>query len=130
MQNHGPFTIGPDARGAVKAAVMCEDVARTVHIARQLGTPIPIAQRDVDSLFDRYQNVYGQERASRDPTPSLSARSGSSPAARTSTARTSLARSPSSRAQVVGRARRVGGHPGARRVAKPVLTDGDRDPRA
>ena len=41
MQNHGVFTIGPTARAAVKAAVMCEDVARTVHIARQLGTPAP-----------------------------------------------------------------------------------------
>ncbi len=39
---------------------MCEDVARTVHIARNLGEPLPIAQPDVDSLYDRYQNVYGQ----------------------------------------------------------------------
>ncbi|MEQ6901554.1 L-ribulose-5-phosphate 4-epimerase [Nocardioides sp. YIM 152588] len=60
MQNHGVFTIGPTARAAVKAAVMCEDVARTVHIARQLGTPVPVAQHHVDSLHDRYQNVYGQ----------------------------------------------------------------------
>jgi L-ribulose-5-phosphate 4-epimerase len=60
MRNHGVFTIGRDARAAVKAAVMCEDVARTVHIARQLGEPIPIDPTDVDSLFDRYQNVYGQ----------------------------------------------------------------------
>ncbi|CAI9400820.1 L-ribulose-5-phosphate 4-epimerase [Nocardioides sp. T2.26MG-1] len=60
MQNHGPFTVGRDARAAVKAAVMVEDVARTVHITRQLGEPLPIAQADVDSLFDRYQNVYGQ----------------------------------------------------------------------
>ncbi|MGY5765277.1 L-ribulose-5-phosphate 4-epimerase [Brachybacterium sp. DNPG3] len=60
MQNHGPFTIGKDARDAVKAAVMCEEVARTVHISRQLGEPLPIAQENVDALFDRYQNVYGQ----------------------------------------------------------------------
>ncbi|WP_166997419.1 L-ribulose-5-phosphate 4-epimerase [Paramicrobacterium fandaimingii] len=60
MQNHGPFTIGKDARDAVKAAVMCEEVARTVHIARQLGDPIAIPQPIIDSLFDRYQNVYGQ----------------------------------------------------------------------
>jgi L-ribulose-5-phosphate 4-epimerase len=60
MQNHGPFTVGTDARDAVKAAVMLEDVARTVHIARQLGDPVPIAQHHVDALFDRYQNVYGQ----------------------------------------------------------------------
>ena len=60
MRNHGPFTIGADAKGAVKAAVMVEEVARTVHISRQLGEPTRIAQGDVDSLYARYQNVYGQ----------------------------------------------------------------------
>jgi L-ribulose-5-phosphate 4-epimerase len=62
MRNHGVFTIGPNARAAVKAAVMCEDVARTVHMARQLGQPLAIAPEDIDSLYDRYQNVYGQSR--------------------------------------------------------------------
>ena len=61
MQNHGVFTIGKDAKDAVKAAVMCEDVARTIHIAMQLGQPIPIPQDKIDALFDRYQNVYGQK---------------------------------------------------------------------
>jgi L-ribulose-5-phosphate 4-epimerase len=60
MQNHGPFTIGASAKDAVKAAVMVEDVARTVHIAAQAGPLIPIPQAAIDSLFDRYQNVYGQ----------------------------------------------------------------------
>jgi len=60
MKNHGVFTIGPSAKAAVKAAVMTEDVARTVHLSRQLGEPVPIAQADVDSLYARYQNVYGQ----------------------------------------------------------------------
>jgi len=60
MQNHGPFTIGRDAADAVKAAVMLEDVARSVHIARQLGDPVPIAPEHIDALFERYQNVYGQ----------------------------------------------------------------------
>jgi L-ribulose-5-phosphate 4-epimerase len=60
MANHGVFTIGSDARNAVKTAAMCEEVAKTVHVARQLGTPVPIAQSDIDRLFDRYQNVYGQ----------------------------------------------------------------------
>ncbi len=63
MQNHGVFTIVKDARSAVKAAVMCEDVARSVHISRQLGEPLPIAQADIDRLYDRYQNVYGQENS-------------------------------------------------------------------
>jgi L-ribulose-5-phosphate 4-epimerase len=60
MQNHGPFTIGINPKDAVKAAVMCEDAARTIHIARQGGDLIPIPQAEIDSLFNRYQNVYGQ----------------------------------------------------------------------
>jgi L-ribulose-5-phosphate 4-epimerase len=60
MRGHGPFTIGADARAAVKAAVMLEDVARTVHVARQLGIPEPIDAADVDKLHARYQNLYGQ----------------------------------------------------------------------
>ncbi|HEX3906437.1 MAG TPA: L-ribulose-5-phosphate 4-epimerase [Mycobacteriales bacterium] len=60
MRNHGVFTVGPDARAAVKAAVMCEDAARTVHLARQLGEPVPMSQQSIDQFYDRYQNVYGQ----------------------------------------------------------------------
>jgi L-ribulose-5-phosphate 4-epimerase len=65
MCNHGPFTIGADARAAVKTAVMVEEVARTVHIARQLGDPLPIEQSKIDALYDRYQNVYGQTPGER-----------------------------------------------------------------
>jgi ribulose-5-phosphate 4-epimerase/fuculose-1-phosphate aldolase len=54
---------GHTPRDAVKAAVMCEDVARTVHVARQLGTPVPIPLADIDRLHDRYQNVYGRPAA-------------------------------------------------------------------
>ncbi len=39
---------------------MVEEVARTVHVARQLGEPIPIAQEHIDSPYHRYHNVYGQ----------------------------------------------------------------------
>ena len=60
MQNHGPFTIGVSAKDAVKAAVMCEDVARTVHLARQAGPLVPIPQDRIDALYERYQHVYGQ----------------------------------------------------------------------
>jgi L-ribulose-5-phosphate 4-epimerase len=60
MRNHGPFTIGVTPRDAVKAAVMLEDVARTVHIARQGGDLLPIAPEAIDHLYARYQKVYGQ----------------------------------------------------------------------
>ncbi len=45
---------------------MCEDVARTVLLARALGEPRRLAQADIDALYDRYQNVYGQ-RADGEP---------------------------------------------------------------
>jgi L-ribulose-5-phosphate 4-epimerase len=60
LKNHGVFTIGKNAEAAVKAAVMTEDVAHTVWIALQLGTPDEIAPEDVAKLHDRYMNVYGQ----------------------------------------------------------------------
>jgi L-ribulose-5-phosphate 4-epimerase len=60
LKNHGVFTVGPSAKAAVKAAVMVEDVARTVWYALQIGTPDEIAPEDVKKLHDRYTNVYGQ----------------------------------------------------------------------
>jgi len=60
LKNHGVFTVGTSAKTAVKAAVMVEDIARTVWYALQLGTPDEIAPEDVKKLHDRYTNVYGQ----------------------------------------------------------------------
>jgi len=60
LKNHGVFTIGRNAEAAVKAAVMTEDVARTVWYALQLGTPDVIPAEDVAKLHARYTNVYGQ----------------------------------------------------------------------
>jgi L-ribulose-5-phosphate 4-epimerase len=60
MRNHGVFTLGEGPRNAVKAAVMCEDVARTVHLARALGPIERLEQASIDALYDRYQTVYGQ----------------------------------------------------------------------
>jgi L-ribulose-5-phosphate 4-epimerase len=60
LKNHGVFTVGKSAKAAVKAAVMVEDVAKTVHLALQLGTPDEIAPEDVAKLHYRYTHVYGQ----------------------------------------------------------------------
>ncbi|HEU0297149.1 MAG TPA: L-ribulose-5-phosphate 4-epimerase [Anaerolineales bacterium] len=60
LKNHGVFTIGKDAKAAVKAAVMTEDNAKTVWLAMQIGTPDEIPQEDVEKLHHRYTNVYGQ----------------------------------------------------------------------
>ena len=60
LKNHGVFTIGKNAKAAVKAAVMAEDNAKTVWLAMQIGTPEEISQGDVEKLHQRYVNVYGQ----------------------------------------------------------------------
>jgi L-ribulose-5-phosphate 4-epimerase len=60
MAQHGVFTIGKDAKSALKAAVMCEDVAKSAHLALGLGSPERLPQAAIDRLFNRYQNVYGQ----------------------------------------------------------------------
>ena len=60
LKNHGVFTVGKSAEAAVKAAVMVEDVARTVWLALQIGQPDEIAPEDVAKLHDRYMHVYGQ----------------------------------------------------------------------
>jgi len=60
MRSHGVFTIGGTAKDAVKAAVMCEDAARTVHLARSLGAPESLAQDQIDALHRRYKDHYGQ----------------------------------------------------------------------
>jgi L-ribulose-5-phosphate 4-epimerase len=60
MRSHGVFAIGRGPRDAVKAAVMCEDAARTVHLARALGAPLEISRDHVDRLHWRYTHEYGQ----------------------------------------------------------------------
>jgi L-ribulose-5-phosphate 4-epimerase len=60
LQSHGVFATGESAEKAVKAAVMTEDNAAIVWTAIQIGTPLRIEQSDIDKLYERYQNVYGQ----------------------------------------------------------------------
>jgi L-ribulose-5-phosphate 4-epimerase len=60
LKNHGVFTVGKTGEKALKAAVMVEDVAKTVWIAMQLGNPEEISIEDIAKLHDRYSNVYGQ----------------------------------------------------------------------
>lgn len=64
MKNHGVFTIGKTVQKALKAAIMTEDVARTVWLAYQIGTPEPLSDEEVAANYDRYQNRYGTAAAS------------------------------------------------------------------
>jgi L-ribulose-5-phosphate 4-epimerase len=62
MKNHGVFTIGKTPEAAVKAAVMVEDVARTVFYALQLGQPDEIPAEEIARAHRRYLEEYGQSQ--------------------------------------------------------------------
>ncbi len=60
LQNHGVFTVGATGKAALKAAVMVEDIARTIWLALQIGTPKEIPPDAVSRLHQRYLDDYGQ----------------------------------------------------------------------
>jgi L-ribulose-5-phosphate 4-epimerase len=60
LKNHGVFTVGKTPKAAVKAAIMVEDVAKTVFYALQLGTPDEIPAEEVARAHRRYLEEYGQ----------------------------------------------------------------------
>ena len=60
LRSHGVFTIGATPGHAVKAAVMCEDAACTVHLASLRGQLTPLHPDQIDALYRRYQSEYGQ----------------------------------------------------------------------
>ena len=60
MGNHGVFAWGASPKSALKAAVMTEDVAKTVWLAMQIGTPAVIPPEEAEKWYDRYHNRYGQ----------------------------------------------------------------------
>ncbi|KAA3665150.1 MAG: L-ribulose-5-phosphate 4-epimerase [Chloroflexi bacterium] len=64
MKNHGVFTIGTTVQKAIKAAIMTEDVAKTVWLALQIGVPDELSPAEVAANYDRYQNRYGTSEAS------------------------------------------------------------------
>ncbi len=60
LKNHGVFTVGATPMAAVKAAVMTEDVARTVYYALQMGQPDEIPADEVQRAYRQYKDHYGQ----------------------------------------------------------------------
>jgi L-ribulose-5-phosphate 4-epimerase len=60
LRNHGVFAFGPSPAAALKAAVMVEDVAKTVHLALLRGTPKELPPEEIGKWWDRYHHRYGQ----------------------------------------------------------------------
>ena len=60
MKNHGVFTVGRKVVDAFKAAVMVEDIAKTCHLALQIGIPDELPAEEVERAHRRYVEKYGQ----------------------------------------------------------------------
>jgi L-ribulose-5-phosphate 4-epimerase len=61
LANHGVFAFGATPRDAVKAAAMTEDAAKSMWLARALGTPHPMPPEEIEKWWARYHETYGQE---------------------------------------------------------------------
>ena len=60
MQNHGVFTVGPSASVAAKMAVEVEEIAKTAHLAMQIGEPILLTSEQLAEMAHLYTHIYGQ----------------------------------------------------------------------
>lgn len=63
LGGHGVFAWGKSVRDALKAAVMVEDVAKTLILAKSIGQVQALPAEEVRRWYDRYQNRYGQVSA-------------------------------------------------------------------
>ena len=60
LANHGVFAFDKTPAKALKAAIMVEDAAKTMWLARQLGRVAPLAPSEIDKWWTRYHTTYGQ----------------------------------------------------------------------
>lgn len=65
MRQHGVFTIGASVEKALKAAVMVEDIAKTVWLALQVGEIEALPAEEIAANYERYSTRYGTMDASR-----------------------------------------------------------------
>ena len=64
MKQHGVFTVGPSVQKALKAAIMVEDIAKTVWLAMQIGQVEELSADETAANYQRYQTRYGTFEAS------------------------------------------------------------------
>lgn len=60
LAGHGVFAFDKTPKEAFKAAVMVEDVAKTMWLARQLGSVKALPPEEIEKWWDRYHSRYGQ----------------------------------------------------------------------
>jgi L-ribulose-5-phosphate 4-epimerase len=62
MRNHGVFTVGPTVHAALKAAIMLEEAAQTMHYAMLRGKVNELPEEIIAESYKFYQENYGQKR--------------------------------------------------------------------
>ncbi|HEY0380234.1 MAG TPA: L-ribulose-5-phosphate 4-epimerase [Pyrinomonadaceae bacterium] len=60
LAGHGVFAFDRTPRQALKAAIMVEDVAKTMWLARQLGQIKALPAEEIEKWWARYHSTYGQ----------------------------------------------------------------------
>ncbi|MPW26993.1 hypothetical protein GC105_14505 [Alkalibaculum sp. M08DMB] len=60
LQNHGVLVFGENVNHALTAAVMLEDTAKVYYLARSVGDPVLLTEKQVEDANYIFQNVYGQ----------------------------------------------------------------------
>ena len=60
LGSHGVFTFDVTPARALKAAVMVEDVAKTMWLARQIGPVEALPPEEIEKWWERYHTNYGQ----------------------------------------------------------------------
>lgn len=59
--NHGAMVVGPTLSLTFSIAHALEDCAKTYVIAKQLGTPVPLPDGEIEELHTFWVNHYGQK---------------------------------------------------------------------
>jgi len=60
LKSHGVITTGVTSAKALKASLMLEHSAKIVFIAKQLGEPSRLDQKELERAHERYATQYGQ----------------------------------------------------------------------
>jgi L-ribulose-5-phosphate 4-epimerase len=60
LKKHGVVTIGKTPEKAVDLAILAENSAKIVLLSLNLNPALPLPEKDIQALYYRQQNVYGQ----------------------------------------------------------------------
>ena len=60
LRKHGIFTIGATPEKAVDLAILAENSAVTAWLSIHLSPPKSLSEKDIQALYYRQQNIYGQ----------------------------------------------------------------------